>query len=377
MISDYTPNVYVDDSAPAVSAANLNALENQMRDACDELQRLAGDPALPNTAIALDAQVKAGDWTYLGADGAFLTDLDWMIGYVGSGIYFDGTDWQVPGSAQGNGWAVIGVHADGHAYLYSDTSTGNGARSYTKAQFLALRGSALGASAPSLLAQEGAADGDVVTWDDGLGQYAPAPLPTTAAPVVGTTIAGLGSAVDGTIGLLRLGTTPYTFITVHYDATYGKWVSEESVGSVFHATTDTTVSSGSAFADAMATGAMAGIPQAWRVLDNGGLTPQFRVIGVFVQAGAGTLTVQPAYRGQDAASTTAGSGVGVTTVTATSTQTADVALDTGWGDIVAGYTVKDFITASLMTKQSGANNVKISGASSLGLGTVVRMRWVG
>lgn len=44
---------------------------------------------------------------------------------------------------------------------------------------------------------------------------------------VATTVAGLGTAADGALGLLRLGTTPYKYLSVIYDATYGKWVSAE------------------------------------------------------------------------------------------------------------------------------------------------------
>lgn len=42
----------------------------------------------------------------------------------------------------------------------------------------------------------------------------------------GTTISGLGTAADGKMGLIRAGSTPFDFITVVYDATYGKWVSQ-------------------------------------------------------------------------------------------------------------------------------------------------------
>lgn len=46
------------------------------------------------------------------------------------------------------------------------------------------------------------------------------------APVkIATTVAGLGTPFDGMTGLLRLGSTPYEFLAVVYDATYGKFVS--------------------------------------------------------------------------------------------------------------------------------------------------------
>ncbi len=42
---------------------------------------------------------------------------------------------------------------------------------------------------------------------------------------VATTVAGLGTGVDGSIGLVRVGSSPFDFVALLYDATYGKWVS--------------------------------------------------------------------------------------------------------------------------------------------------------
>jgi hypothetical protein len=53
-----------------------------------------------------------------------------------------------------------------------------------------------------------------------------AAINAVVTPVVATTVAGLGAGVDGKIGLLRVGASPYNFFQVHYDATYGKWVSD-------------------------------------------------------------------------------------------------------------------------------------------------------
>jgi hypothetical protein len=43
---------------------------------------------------------------------------------------------------------------------------------------------------------------------------------------VATTVAGLGTGVDGEAGLIRGGSSPYDIVPVVYDATYGKWVSQ-------------------------------------------------------------------------------------------------------------------------------------------------------
>ena len=47
----------------------------------------------------------------------------------------------------------------------------------------------------------------------------------TVAPVVATTVAGLGAGTAGAQGLLRIGASPYDFIALTYDTTYAKWVS--------------------------------------------------------------------------------------------------------------------------------------------------------
>lgn len=44
---------------------------------------------------------------------------------------------------------------------------------------------------------------------------------------VATTVAGLGTAADGALGLLRIGASPYEYLTMIYDAGQGKWVSEK------------------------------------------------------------------------------------------------------------------------------------------------------
>lgn len=41
-----------------------------------------------------------------------------------------------------------------------------------------------------------------------------------------TTVAGLGTGSDGALGVLRVGSSPYDFLNLTYDSTYGKWVSD-------------------------------------------------------------------------------------------------------------------------------------------------------
>lgn len=61
-----------------------------------------------------------------------------------------------------------------------------------------------------------------IEWNSG-SDAVPAWVGVGAAKVA-TTVAGLGTATDGTPGVLRIGASPYDFIGLTYDATYGKWV---------------------------------------------------------------------------------------------------------------------------------------------------------
>lgn len=170
MINPYVKTgPFTNDAPPAVSKAFLDSVETAIDTVVTEARRLAGS----GTSIDLLKRVKAGTYTHLGGDEAFLSTMNWMVGYVGGGIYFDGTNWQVPGSANGNGWSCIGFHIDGTTIVYSDTSAGTAARTYTKAQFLAKRVSSL-SNAPSSLAQEGATNGQAIVWNNTLAKYAPA-----------------------------------------------------------------------------------------------------------------------------------------------------------------------------------------------------------
>src|SRR5690348_13811508 len=49
---------------------------------------------------------------------------------------------------------------------------------------------------------------------------------TSGNAITGGTVTSLGVGSDGKQALLRLGTSPFNFIALTYDGTYGKWVSE-------------------------------------------------------------------------------------------------------------------------------------------------------
>src|SRR4029453_9544179 len=64
---------------------------------------------------------------------------------------------------------------------------------------------------------------------DSTGKVPLSQLPTLTASsgmVIASTVAGLGGGTDGKEGMLRLGSSPYQYVKLVYDATYGHWVSE-------------------------------------------------------------------------------------------------------------------------------------------------------
>lgn len=85
-------------------------------------------------------------------------------------------------------------------------------------------GDLLYATGASTLARLGVgSNGQVLTVSSGLPIWA---TPSSGSATTATTVAGLGTGTDGKVGRLRLGSSPYDFISLVYDATYGKWVSE-------------------------------------------------------------------------------------------------------------------------------------------------------
>jgi hypothetical protein len=172
---------------------------------------------------------------------------------------------------------------------------------------------------------------------------------------VATTVAGLGTPNDGKLGHLKLGTTPFDFIALTYDATYGKWVSaaEKMIavsGSRYLGDADRFIAMGDAAGSSDATGNasyFAGTPYLpWRPLDTAGLKPQFRFAGRLYDENSNAGKTTKGYFSADNNSVNTRTQVtNADWIAPGSFPTTVTFKDTGWYDPFNGgaYTVKDFI----------------------------------
>jgi len=214
-----------------------------------------------------------------------------------------------------------------------------------------------------------AAESTITLVCDGTNWYelCRSPAPAGGATVA-TTVAGLGTATGGKIGLIRAGSTPFDFVQVIYDATYAKWVSAPCVGAsalwvgtLAAPATWTTLESANAQV-------CFGRWFPWAVLDTGGLVPQFRVSGTVQQNTSGAGHLRPSHFGVNAAGVRS-AVVGVTAVDLSSAASTERMLDSGWVALTAGYTVYDFIMPIMEAQGNGGNAVTIRATQMI--------RWVG
>ena len=195
---------------------------------------------------------------------------------------------------------------------------------------------------------------------------------------VATTVAGLGAGQDGKIGLIRAGSTPFEFVQVMYDSTYGKWVSPQifvghsqyyNVTWDTHTTTSYTYPPASLGTDVQPIGWVPG----WRDYDGAGLLPQGRVAGsIRTNTSSGqTGYVCPAFQAADLGDTswTANGFVSAAEYSKASMDSNfGYAFATAWGQIAGGYTLKDSLIV--------CHGAKVS-ANSMYVVSRVFLRWVG
>lgn len=194
---------------------------------------------------------------------------------------------------------------------------------------------------------------------------------TTGTSLTGATeaatVAGLGTGVDGRVGRLRMGSSPYDFIDVVYDATYGKWVSKAEEFSCPASNNGVN----SVYADVSFAPSPPLLP--WKPLDTAGLKPQFRAVFGCTEAGGDNGGFKIGWFGQDAGGAQQAE-VLLTTGILTFSNAANQLKDTGWQDIAGGYTVRDFIFMGAQAFTS--NNIPSAGRLSFSNMTM-SMRWVG
>ncbi len=166
--------------------------------------------------------------------------------------------------------------------------------------------------------------------------------------VVATTVAGLGTGVDGVIGLIRAGASPYDFVNVVYDATYGKWVGPPGLSAVTSGTAQTRT--GATTYGGVTDSFIAYMP--YKVFQTAGLIDQWRLICLLNCSGGATgsaaITLQGFNAGGAIASLTATEFSVGTTTSAT-----NVGVDGGW-TAPASPTSDDFAGAHGRIKTSSA-----------------------
>lgn len=219
------------------------------------------------------------------------------------------------------------------------------------------------------LFEKGAADGDVPTWDAALSKYVATALPS---PVVATTVAGLGTPSDGQSGLLRVGSTPYDFLGLTYDATYGKWVSAEQSDYLWP-TTNASVSQTDviAVAELAPTNQPPYGPLLYKVFKDAGLTMQARLTIFAVADPSKSANFQIGHRTWNTGAT----GLGTTSFNSTVTTVAGGGgtqfKDSGWLDL--SPTNNDFIGFTMGAfRASGGTGISISFSVPR-----IHWRWVG
>jgi len=127
--------------------------------------------------------------------------------------------------------------------------------------------------------------------------------------------------VDGQVQRLRLGSSPYEFIRMVYDSTYGHWVGGAEI--LLQSVSSSSANTGNVW---MNIGVGAVIP--YKALTDAALTLQVRISGVCHNPSAGTLDlgVQLTPYAVNGGAGTASTDSALVTTTSTS----DVMLDSGW-----------------------------------------------
>lgn len=167
-----------------------------------------------------------------------------------------------------------------------------------------------------------------------------------------TTVGGLAnSPSDGDIAWIRGGSSPFNFVGLVYDGTYGKWV---SINNWFLSSKDATpLTTTSTTYAAPSTANVQRSLTPWAVYDTAGLSWQFRmIVQGHIAGGGATASYALIVLSGDASGAASTQGSDFAEVTTTSTT--DVVLDSDWVDLPVGLTPNDFIHPLIRHKTSNA-----------------------
>ena len=185
-------------------------------------------------------------------------------------------------------------------------------------------------------------------------------LNNTVGTNTGTTIPTT-NLYDGRTFALRAGSTPFEFIDLIYDGTYGKWVSDTTTLSLTSGSLGSRYTAGSSYVDYMSgtangTAWLNYIPIRWKKYDDVGLKPQMRFIATGYSSASMTGYVQMAYQSSNIGDTSWSSSITWGGETTFVVNNAVETHESDWVVIPGGYTIKDFIRLNPQLKSNGSDN---------------------
>lgn len=175
----------------------------------------------------------------------------------------------------------------------------------------------------------------------------------------------LGGDVPGRPGMLRVGSSPYDFFPLTYDAVYGKWVSDFQV----LASVEGGKATASTSYQALGNGEAPAPSIPWGDFDTAGLKPQYRLIALLANDTAGgTATATMIFESFNDNDAIVGGTAAAWSVAVTGTSPR--LRSSGWQDIPS-LTARAFLLSTFALKSSSGANL-----ASMGSSTSVQFRWV-
>ena len=188
-----------------------------------------------------------------------------------------------------------------------------------------------------------------------------------------STVAGLGTPAAGKAGMLAIGPSPYDYMPVVYDTTYGKWIgptiqASHKMDPIIGLAVLQGLSQQVNFPTVYPTQMTYLMSTPWRIWDTAGMKPQTRIIwnGAMTTLNTANLYVQLHYHGIDVG---ASPPTAIPIVEHFIVGTTPAHYDSGWLDLPGTPTIKDEVTLGWKSK------VTLSGTANL-LYVIGMIRWV-